>query len=244
MSAHSENEYQQLFMAHANRELEPEGVAQLEAMVGQDSGRQRDLRELDQLHGWLDGERELRAAVMAPPEPREDSSEVFQKLTRRAARTEQALRTMASDGLVEPVVAARPILTFRRVAGLVAAAVILVGVSAALGLFSGEQAPPKNIVLNEMMPIVLEPELTAKSRSFSWHAVVGVAHYDCVIVDGENRPVVERAEQYARSTVWELTEAEYDRLANHVGPLFLRVAGFDGVGFQLASTGDLELSVR
>lgn len=138
--------------------------------------------------------------------------------------------------------------TFPRVASVAvaAAAIVLCTVAFMMGVFSSSDTV-RDARLGQSasgQSIILKPGVSEASRVIPWHAVVGARTYDVRFVDGENRTVLLRAEAHARSNVWELTESEYAGLAAHRGLLYLRIVAFDGAGFELGSSGDLELKLK
>lgn len=242
MSAHNESDFDRLLAAHCNRELEPAEVERLQVMARDDDARAREIREVDELHRIFDAERALFVAVAAPPEPREEADEVYRGLRQSAAHAEQTLRDLGSPPVVRPLLHSRG-WTARRI-GMVAAAaaVVVLGFAATLGVFS--PSPPDDLRLRGVTPIQLEAEISATSREISWHTVVGARTYDVVITDGDNRTILARPDTAARSTIWELTPAEFTRLDDFEGPLYLRVVARDGSEIELATTGDLLLNIR
>jgi len=242
MSAHRDNEFDQLLIGHGNRDLSEVDHRRLEELAALDPAREAELREVSAVHAVLDQECELMRSTMAPTEPAEEADEVFQGLNRRAARAEQELRERVSGGS-----SPAPVLPLRRrsvpqLVALAAAAAVLMWVVFSGSMFPGA-TPPGDQRLRGGPGIVLEPEISV-AREISWHAVAGARIYDAVITDAEGRAVLARPEESSRSLVWLLTPAEYDLLAQHAGALYLRVVARDGAGIRLQSTGDLPLKVR
>ena len=127
MSAHNQSEFEQLLAAHANRELDAHEVSRLDALSQGDPVRLSEIRGVTEVHRQLDAEKELYQQVLAPLEPREQADPVFQRLSRRAARTESALRAMSAHTDTQTVVRPARIFTFPRVAASLAAAAIRPG---------------------------------------------------------------------------------------------------------------------
>ena len=74
--------------------------------------------------------------------------------------------------------------------------------------------------------------------------MVGARSYDATISNADNRIVLARSEEVSRSYVWRLSPREYDSLARHPGPLYLRIVARDGAGIRIETSGDLPLTVR
>jgi hypothetical protein len=245
MSAHNESDFDRLLAAHCNRDLGPAEFERLQVMARDDDARAREVREVDELHRIFDAERALFVTVAAPLEPREEADEVYRGLSQRAARAEQTLRDLGADGAGEPVLRLS-VWTARRLwaaaAAAAAAAVLVLAFAAALGVFS--PAEPDDLRLRAVTPIQLEPEISATSREISWHTVVGARTYDVVITDEDNAVILARPDTAARSTIWELTPAEFTRLESFEGSLYLRVVARDGSEIEITTTGDLLLKIR
>lgn len=250
MSAHSQGEFERLLVAHGNRELSAAETRQLGVLARDDPARVREVREIDELHGLLDHERALWREAMTPLDLREEGDSVYRDLCRRAARAERALRDLAADQpptvvltpLLTPELAPRRRLTPSRLllAGAAAAALLWV----VSGLF-GPTAPPEDHRLRRGGPgIVLRPEISATSHEISWHAVVGARTYDATIFDADDRIVLVRHQAASRSYVWQVSQEDYDSLARHPGPLYLRIVARDGAGIRIDTSGDLPLTVR
>lgn len=240
MSVHNESDFDRLFAAHCNRELEPGEFEQLQVLAGADEERAQAVQEVETMHRLFASERALFAAAAAPLEPRDEADEVYRGLCRRAAQAEETLRASATAGTA-PVSRAR-LLSAPRGWVAAAAAAFLVVAAYALGVFT--PAEPEDLRLRGIPRIQLEPEITRASPQISWHTVVGARTYDAVIVDAENRAILVRPDHASRSTAWQLTPDEFARLESAAGAVFLRVVALDGSGLELATTGDLQLNIR
>ena len=78
----------------------------------------------------------------------------------------------------------------------------------------------------------------------SWVPVAGAATYAVVVEDGAGKVVFQRGELQARSTRWDLSEAQFQLLQEQSEGLLLRVVARDGAGIIVGTTGDLPLSIR
>ncbi|MCR9248136.1 MAG: hypothetical protein NXI31_24160 [bacterium] len=266
-------EFEDLMRAHALGALLPHEHARLLALAGDDSGAAADtahersarLGELDAVLATFAVERELQASVTAADEPFAASDPTLQQLTRTAARAEQELRARLEHGVPAGAAAidssvvadgsprAGQVTRWRRpVGGLLLAAAAAVALWL-LGVFdpaetrldprspddlrAGDRgAPPLQLVL-------LQPTLTAESRTISWGAVPGASGYHASILDRSGAIVLERAPELLRSTAWELSAIDYEAVQKH-RPLRLRVTALDSMELPIGSSGDLELTLR
>lgn len=247
-------EFEQLLVAHANKELTREERRRLEDLVAEEPSRRDTLVGFHELHDLLDEERALAARVMTPSEPAEETDESYRRLCQAAARAEQQLRVkllnpVHREGRKVPTID-DPAGGRRRLVlwlGAAAAAAVLVAI---LSLVWANRGPdlmggaPGNKELGPRIPIVVEPALSQESRAVSWHDVAGARTYTARILDADNKVVLERPGSRQGSTEWQLTEEQYQALKAHEGPLYLQVVARDSARIPLASTGDLLLKIR
>ena len=238
------DEFEQLLAAYANRELSGAQRQRLDTLVTSPQ-RAAAVDELQALHDWLDDEASLRRVVAAPVEAREEQDATWQRIARSAALAGEELRVRLATAPDLPVVPAAG----RRARWLLlpaaAAAVLIVWLLLARGgppaLIDGR---PDDSRLGATSRILMVPEISSRSPSFSWHAVPGARGYDVSVFDTQDNVVLERPAASAAATTWDLTRAEFAALRGHRGRLLLRVIARDGAGLVVGSTGDLPVRVK
>jgi hypothetical protein len=248
-----EHEFEQFLQAHANRELTTHERAQLEVLAMQDPERQTAVAEFEEVHRWIDEERRLTAAVMAPAEPSEEVDEGYGRLVRAASSAQHQLQvelmnpTRGGDLLSAPRSLFRDRRSRRMVWAVAAAAAIVL--SALLIFNRGGPAlnpsqPGPDHIGQPGSIILLNPILTPENRRLSWIHAQGARAYDASILDAQNAVILARPQADARSNEWRLTKAQYDLLKAHSGDLFLRVVARDGAGVGFGTSTDLRLDIR
>lgn len=243
-----EREFAQLLVGHANRELTGSEVTRLQELTADHPERADKVRSMEQVHELFEQERAAFEEVVSPSDPKEEADETYRRLQLRAAEGEELLRARLLHG-VQPAQSAvggrRPRTAW--ILGAVAAAVL-----AGFFLTRGGGGPP------ELLPgdpgpqrlgpaavhISLTAGITADNRQLSWVPVAGAATYDVVVENGAGNVVLQRGDAEARSTRWELSEAQLQLLQERAEGLILRVLARDGAGIVVGTTGDLPLSIR
>ncbi|MCA8976272.1 MAG: hypothetical protein KDC98_16250 [Planctomycetes bacterium] len=252
----SEAEFEQLSRAQALASLQPAERDRLDELAAGDPLRTRQVAAMDAVLRALAMERELGADVTRVGEPGEDASATLRRLNSVAAEAEQELRarlmhrppvTFGADrrGSVAFEPGPAGIVTLRRRLGL-----LCLAAAAVLALWYGfgtggriDTRPPADLRAGQRLQLVLlQPMLTATSRTISWAAVSGASGYHADILDRDGRVVLHRDDGQLKSTAWDLTRDEYDALLPN-RPLRLRVTALDGLSLPIGSSGDLELTV-
>ena len=239
-------EREQLLASHANRELLARDEHRLRSLAGSDSGMSALVNDLDELHRAFDAERTLRAKVAAPSEPVEEADLVYERLQRAAAKAEGLLRAQLSGTPTASVVSLVASKHRTLAWSLAAAAAALVVVFLVLrhtpapGML-GET--PKDQVAGPRA-IQLNPVLSAASPNVTWQAVPGARRYDVEVVGEDAKVVLERPQDAARSTRWDLSLEEMQLLRARTDALYLHVVARSAIGTALATSNDVQLTVR
>jgi hypothetical protein len=243
-------EFARLLTGHANRELTAAEDERLRRLAAGDARRGQAVAEIEQVHELFRAERELRAATEEPLAATAELDGTWQRLQRAAAAGEQELRARLRRAPAAGSFAGAGRRRSRLLAGALALAAAAALVAGLLLLQDRGDAPP----LIPRAPgagelgggavVLLEPEIRAEEPAVAWHPVPGALAYEVVAVDAGGKVLAQRAEERAKSTRWDLTAGEYERLRAARGALFLRVMARDGAGIPIATSGDLVLTLR
>ncbi len=251
MSLYEDHEFEQFLVAHANKDLTPSDRDRLQTTVGLDERYAIEIEGVNEVHRLFDVERGLFSKVMAPVEPAEEANETYQAIARAAASGEEELRVKLMTRTASARGTRGRIIPLRRNLWASAIAVAAVLVVALVLVFEGGTAPTLNPntpdagrLGPESSRIIFNPEVTMASREVSWNAVIGARTYDVVIEDVQGKTFFSRSADRAASITWTFTKDQYRELSTATGPLYLRVVARDGAGVVIASSGDLQLSVR
>lgn len=239
----------ELLRAHATATLTADERAELEAVRRTDPECAAAVARVDAVHRAFARERALRARIAAPPDPAEEADEAFARMAAAAARAEAELRSRLLHRALPRVVVRRG-RTWRRAAAIALLAAAGVLVAAWFGAFSSapptlrRSVPAPETAGGEGASIVIAPRLSAVDRTLSWGPLWHAATYDVVILDGAGNVVLRRAADRERSTRWELTADEFERVRAHAPGLRLRVRALDGAGLPVGTSGDLPLTIE
>ena len=205
-------------------------------------------REFAEVHELFERERAVFNEVVSPASPGEEAGETYRRLQLRAAEGEQLLRARLLRGVRpdQPISGRKRPPKIAWVLGAVAAAALI-----SLVLVRGGGGPPEMLStdpgpqrLGDAVRISLTAEITVANPTVSWVPVAGAATYAVVVEDGAGKVVLQRGELQARSTRWDLSEAQFQLLQEQSEGLLLRVVARDGAGIIVGTTGDLPLSIR
>ena len=244
MSQPERDEFARLLAAHTNREIDDRGLATLRRLANADSDLASELDAIDKVLATFDREQLLRERVMRPSEAREEAEDQYQALVRAAARAEQQVRERVLQQPLRPAIVAAPRRLRRLAWVMMAAAMVMLGVFLALHRSPSLMTDtPKDERAGPVRAIVLSPQVSADTAFVEWQAVSGASHYDVAIEDGDGKVVLERPPQAKRSTRWDLSRDQIEKLKSQAA-LYLRVVARDGVGLVLASSHDVPLTVK
>ena len=238
MTVHEMNEFDQLFVAYANRDVTAEERDRLRQLAGQDVARRGALAEVQALHELFDREVTTRNAVMAPVEAAEEADEGYQRLARAAASAERSLRARLTGPNLRALPGAPKTRTrWGRI--LVAVAAILV-IGAIVGVLANRGAAPAldtNRPASDVLggfDVSVTTRISEDSPRLSWSEIRGAALYQVSILDASGRVLMQRAE--GRLTDWQLSKNDLYSLRAQEGGAFVRVVVTDQDGRELART--------
>jgi hypothetical protein len=258
MSVHDEREFRMLARAMALGELTAAEGARVRELAAGVPARERELHEYAVVHAWLGRERRLHDDVARPVEPHEAGDETFVRLERTAVLAGERL----TAHLLHPAPPHAAIVAPRRRARIAwAAAAVLLAAFAVWFSFRGaagpdllDGRPDDRLVAGAIATIRFADEvieLHDGARVVSWRAARGADRYDSTIAGPVGGILLQRPEQHAKSTDWELTESQLAILrqaTTAAAPtergLIVQVTGFAHDGSVVARSAATDLRVR
>lgn len=240
--------FEHLLRGHASLLLTRAEAEELRVLAAADPARTRQVEEFTCVHDAFARERALLRAVRAPAEPAEEADEGHQRLARASVRAEEELRgRLLHTRPIVPLRARRRSAVWARVGLVVAVAAALFLVLRAVwptsppALVSG--VPRDERAGQVVASIQMAPHVSSIDRSLSWSPVWHAQGYEVEVVDADGAVMMRRPSEQSRSTRWELTPDQIERLRARTD-LRLRVRALDSSGLLVGATGDLPLRVE